>query len=147
MRKTSGRKRWEEVEDPVLRENMGQVTFLDPSGDPVFLPPSDVNETAAELIIRMELPGVRGNEVAVFVEGEHIDVVGVKKRDSCGSDTSFLCIERTFGNFRRTFEAIGCLDMGRLKAVLRNGVLVMSVPKCEERRGKRRRIAVATVEE
>jgi len=147
MSKTSRRKKWEEGEDPVLQERVGRVTFLDPFGDPAFLPPADVNENAGELVIRVELPGVREHEVAVFVEGENIEVVGEKKRDSCGSDISFLCLERTFGNFRRTFETTGCLNMGLVKAVLKDGVLVLSIPKCEEQRGKRRRITVETEEE
>jgi len=147
MSKTSGRKKWERGEDAVLQEGVGRVTFLDPFGDPAFLPPADVNENAGELVIRVELPGVRENEVAVFVQGENIEVVGEKKRDSCGSDISFLCLERTFGNFRRTFETTGCLNMGLVKAVLKDGVLVLCIPKCEEQRGKRRRIMVATEEE
>ncbi|MDX1815376.1 MAG: Hsp20/alpha crystallin family protein [Thermodesulfobacteriota bacterium] len=147
MSKTSGRKQRERGVDAVLQERMGRVTFLDPFGDPVFLPPADVNENASELVIRVELPGVRENEVAVFVEGENIEVVGEKKRDSCGSDISFLCLERTYGNFRRVFETTGCLNMGLVKAVLKDGVLVLCIPKCEEQRGKRRRITVATEEE
>jgi HSP20 family protein len=147
MSKTSGKKKWERGEDVVLQERVGRVTFLDPFGDPAFLPPADVNENAGELVIRVELPGVRKNEVAVFVQGENIEVVGEKKRDACGSDISFLCLERTFGNFRRTFETTGCLNMGLVKAVLKDGVLVLCIPKCEEQRGKRRRIMVATEEE
>jgi len=147
MSKTSGRKKWEREEDAVLQERVGRVMFLDPFGDPAFLPPADVNENAGELVIRVELPGVRGNEVAVFVQGENIEVVGEKKRDSCGSDISFLCLERNFGNFRRTFETTGCLNMGLVKAVLKDGVLVLCIPKCEEQRGKRRRVMVATEEE
>jgi HSP20 family protein len=147
MSKTSGKKKWERGEDVVLQERVGRVTFLDPFGDPAFLPPADVNENAGELVIRVELPGVRKNEVAVFVQGENIEVVGEKKRDACGSDISFLCLERTFGNFRRTFETTGCLNMGLVKAMLKDGVLVLCIPKCEEQRGKRRRIMVATEEE
>jgi HSP20 family molecular chaperone IbpA len=90
---------------------------------------------------------VRENEVAVFVQGESIEVIGEKKRDSCGSEASFLCLERTFGKFRRMFEVTGCLNMGLVKAVLTGGILMLSIPKCEERRGKRRRIKVMAKEE
>jgi HSP20 family molecular chaperone IbpA len=38
----------------------------------------------------------------------------------------------------------GCLNMGRVTASLREGVLIVAVPKCRERRGHRRRIPVAT---
>jgi len=146
MSRTPKRKDREEGDVPILRDSVGRVTFLDPFGDPAFLPPADVNENTEGLIIRLELPGVRGNEVAVFVQGETIEVVGEKMRDSCGADISFLCLERTFGKFRRTFEVTGCLNMGLVKAVLKEGVLVLCIPKCEERRGKRRRIKVTEEE-
>ncbi len=142
MSRTPKRKDLEDREESVLREDVGGVTFLDPFGDPGFLPPADVNENAVELVIRLELPGVRGSEVAVFVEGDTVEVVGEKKRDSCGADVSFLCLERTFGKFRRTFEVTGCMNMGMVKAVLADGMLVLSIPKCEERRGRRKRIPV-----
>jgi HSP20 family protein len=146
MSRTPKRKDQEEGDVSILRDSVGRVTFLDPFGDPAFLPPADVNENTEGLIIRLELPGVRGNEVAVFVQGETIEVVGEKMRDSCGADISFLCLERTFGKFRRTFEVTGCLNMGLVKAVLKEGVLVLCIPKCEERRGKRRRIKVTEEE-
>ena len=147
MSRTPKRKDREEGEDPILRESVGRVTFLDPFGDPAFLPPADVNENTEGLIIRLELPGVRGSEVAVFVQGDTIEVVGEKMRDLCGVDVSFLCLERTFGKFRRTFEVTGCVNMGAVKAELKKGVLVLTIPKCVERRGKRRRIQVAAEEE
>lgn len=146
MSRTPKKRDREEGEAPILRESVGRVTFLDPFGDPAFLPPADVNENTGGLIIRLELPGVQRNEVAVFVQGQTIEVVGEKKRDACGEEVSFLCLERTFGKFRRSFEVTGCLNMGLVKAVLTNGILMLSIPKCEERRGKRRRILVAVGE-
>jgi HSP20 family protein len=147
MSRTPKKKDREEGEDHVLRESVGRVTFLDMFGDPAFLPPADVNENAGGVVIRLELPGVRGNEVEVFVQGQTIEVVGEKRRDDCGAEVSFLCLERTFGKFRRTFEVTGCLNMGHVKAVLTDGILMLSIPKCEERRGKKRRILVAVKEE
>ncbi|HEU5360965.1 MAG TPA: Hsp20/alpha crystallin family protein [Candidatus Deferrimicrobiaceae bacterium] len=147
MSRTPRRKDREEKEVPVPRESVGRVTFLDPFGDLAFLPPADVNENAEGLIIRLEIPGVQGSEVAVFVQGNTIEVVGEKMRDLGGVEVSFLCIERTFGKFRRTFEVTGCVNMGAVKAELKKGVLGLTIPRCDERRGKRRRIPVSVEEE
>ena len=137
----------EEGEAVVLRETSGRPAFLDPFGDASFLPPADVHENARGVFIRLELPGVRKDDLAVFVEGGTIEVMGDKRRDSCGSDVSFLCLERTFGKFRRAFDLTGSLNMGLVRAVLKEGVLVLSIPKCEERRGRKRRIRVEADEE
>ena len=142
MSKKPNRKDVEEGEAPGIHECVGNVTVLDPFGDPAFLPPADINENAGELVVRLEIPGVLADDVEVFVQNETIEVVGEKKRDLAGSGVSFLCLERSFGKFRRTFEVTGCLNMGLVKAVLANGVLVLSIPKCEDRRGRRRRVKV-----
>ncbi|HEU5361191.1 MAG TPA: Hsp20/alpha crystallin family protein [Candidatus Deferrimicrobiaceae bacterium] len=147
MSRSPKRKDRAEGQAPVPRESLGRVTFLDPFGDPAFLPPADVNENAEGLVIRLEVPGVRGTEVAVYVQGNTIEVAGEKMRDLCGTDVSFLCIERTFGKFRRTFEVTGCVNMGAVKAELKKGVLALTIPRCDERRGKRRRIQVSAEEE
>lgn len=147
MTRTPERRDWKEGADAVLGESVGRVTFLDPSGEPAFLPPVDVYENSSGVVIRMELPGVQGNEVAVFVQGDTIEVIGEKKQDSGGSEISFLCLERTFGKFRRSFEVTGCVNTGLVHAVLAGGILLLRIPKCDERRGKRRRIKVAVTEE
>ena len=61
MSRTPKRKDREEGDVSILRDSVGRVTFLDPFGDPAFLPPADVNENTEGLIIRLELPGVRLN--------------------------------------------------------------------------------------
>ncbi len=144
MSRETKRKGGEEREDPVLISTIGHVTFLDTIGDPAFLPPADVIETQDALVIRMELSGVALEDAEVFVEGNTVVVTGEKRRDASCVDASFLCLERTFGKFHRAFEMSGCLNMAQVAAVLREGVLVIAVPKLSERRGHRRRVPIAT---
>ena len=144
MSRETKRKGGEEREDPVVISTIGHVTFLDSIGDPGFLPPADVIETPDALVIRMELSGVALEDAEVFVEGNTIVVMGEKRRDPSCAEASFLCVERTFGKFHRAFEMAGCLNMAQVAAVLREGVLVVAVPKLSERRGHRRRIPIAT---
>ena len=143
MSRATKRKSGEERGDPVVIATTGRVTFLDAIGDPAFVPPADVIETADTLLVRVELAGVAVEDAEVFVEGNTVVVSGEKRRDASCADASFLCLERTFGKFRRAFEMAGCLNMAHVAAVLRNGVLVIAVPKCAERRGHRRRVAIA----
>jgi len=138
------RKSGEEREDPVVISTIGHVTFLDTIGDPAFLPPADVIETPDALVVRMELSGVALEDVEVFIEGNTVVVAGEKRRDASCADASFLCLERAFGKFHRAFEMAGCLNMGQVAASLREGILVIAVPKCSERRGHRRRVPIAS---
>ncbi len=144
MSREAKRKGGEEREDPVVISTIGHVTVLDTIGEPAFLPSADVIETPDALVIRMELSGVALGDAEVFVEGNTVVVTGEKKRDASCADASFLCLERTFGKFHRAFELSGCLNMAQVTAVLRAGILVVSVTKCGERRGRRRRVPIAT---
>lgn len=147
MSRATKRKSGEERDNPVVVSTMGRVTFLDAMGDTAFVPPADVIETPEALLVRVELAGVALEDAEVFVEGNTVVVAGEKRRDASCADASFLCLERTFGKFRRDFEMAGCLNMAQVAADLRNGVLVVTVPKCAERRGHRRRVPIAAAPE
>ncbi len=147
MSRATKRKSGEERDVPVVIATTGSVTFLDAIGESAFVPPADVIETPESLLLRVELAGVALEDAEVFVEGNTVVVAGEKRRDASCADASFLCLERTFGKFSRAFEMAGCLNMARVAAVLRNGVLVVSVPKCSERRGLRRRVPISAASE
>jgi HSP20 family protein len=122
---------------------VGPVTFMEVSDEAPLCPLSDVNEAHDGLIIRVELPGVPPRDIRVLVQGSVIEVSGEKRHDPAGGEVSFLCMERTFGKFRRVFELTGCLDMAGVRAFLKGGVLSVFVPKREERRGQPRVVPVA----
>ncbi len=120
-----------------------RMTVLDLQGDSGFQPPADIHETEDGITIRLEIPGVAAGSIGVFVQGTTVEVTGEKIQEHCGANASFLCLERSFGRFYRAFDMSGCLNMARVTASLKGGILTLSVPKCEERRGQRRRIPVA----
>jgi HSP20 family protein len=86
---------------------------------------------------------VSREEVDVRVRGHRIEVVGEKRPDTAG-DVSYLCVERSFGKFHRAFDVSGSVNLARMTAVLKGGVLILSLPKVSERRGQERRIPVVT---
>ncbi|MBI5575374.1 MAG: Hsp20/alpha crystallin family protein [Deltaproteobacteria bacterium] len=126
---------------------LGQVSVVDISDETAQSPPSDVHETAEEVVIRMELPGVSRENVEVRVRGSRIEVCGEKPPDNAGEDASYLCLERIFGRFHRAFDVAGSVNLNRMTAVLKEGVLVLSLPKVPDRRGRELRIPIASEEE
>ena len=124
------------------RGNAGHVTLHDLSDDTTFKPLSDVTEGDDAVRIRLELPGVPLESVQVWVRGDRIEVSGEKAADSPAGEASFLCLERIFGKFRRVFEVAGAVNLGRVTARMRDGILVVTIPKIPERRGGERRVPV-----
>ena len=126
---------------------LGQVMLVDISEETSHSPPSDVHETLEGVIIRMELPGVPRENVDVRVRGNRIEVCGEKTPDTAGEDASYLCLERSFGRFQRAFDVAGSVNLNRMTAVLKEGVLVLFLPKVPDRRGRELRIQVLSEED
>lgn len=122
---------------------MTRAVVLDVASELPNNPPADINETRDGLVIRVELPGVPAADIQVLVQGATIEVAGEKKRERLAHEASILCLERAFGPFRRAFELSGCFDMAEVRAELSGGILTITVPKREERRGRPRRIPIA----
>lgn len=117
--------------------------IVDVASESPSTPPADINETAEGVVIRIEVPGVPAEDIHVMVHGSTVEVWGEKKRERIGQEASFLCLERSFGPFRRAFELAGCFNMAGVAAELSGGILTVTIPKCEERRGRARRVPIA----
>jgi HSP20 family protein len=105
-------------------------------------PLSDVVEVDDSVRVLLEIPGVPAASVQVRVLGNRIEVTGEKPPDFPAGETSFLCLERIFGKFQRAFEVRGSVNLGEVSARMANGILVITIPKVVERRGRERRIPV-----
>lgn len=100
-------------------------------------PVIDVFENAENILIEAELPGVSKNSVKVsIVEGGLViegEKAGVREESE---NVKYLCIERSFGKFRRSIEIPAPADMSKIRARYREGVLIITIPKVKEQRRK-----------
>lgn len=106
-------------------------------------PAIDVFETAAELIVEAELPGIDRSQIGVSAGEGLLLIEGTKEEETASGRVNFLCMERSFGPFRRAVLVGRAVDVARATATYRDGVLQVRVPKIEERRRGRRVIPVA----
>jgi HSP20 family protein len=120
----------------------GHVLLLDLPVDSACQPPADVVEVDDVVRVLLEIPGVPVSSVQVRVVGNRIEVTGEKATDFPAGETSFLCLERIFGKFQRAFEVRGSVNLGEVSARMANGILVITIPKIADRRGRERRIPV-----
>jgi len=122
----------------------GHVLLLDLPVESACQPLSDVVEVDDSVRVLLEIPGVPAASVQVRVLGNRIEVTGEKIPDFPAGETSFLCLERIFGKIQRAFEVRGSVNLGAVTARMANGILVITIPKIAERRGRERRIPVTT---
>jgi HSP20 family protein len=122
----------------------GHVLLRDLPVESTCQPLSDIVEVDDAVRVLLEIPGVPAASVQVRVLGNRIEVTGEKIPDFPPGETSFLCLERIFGKFQRAFEVRGSVNLGEVSARMANGILVITIPKVAERRGRERRIPVTT---
>ena len=131
------------VTGPGLRDEMNRLfdTFfqgtLHPRGGDwkeTFLPAIDVHETASEIVVTAELPGIKPEDVDVNLTGNILTIKGEKKEDVDQKGKSWHRIERSYGTFQRTFQLPDSVDPERAKAAYDHGVLRVTVAKTEAAR-------------
>ena len=96
-------------------------------------PAADVFENSDEIILQIEIPGVRLEDVRLESLDGKLRVSGHRRTDPGVEPRHFVRMERIYGNFSREFSVPGVVDPGSIKATLRNGVLKIVAPKSERR--------------
>ena len=105
-------------------------------------PAIDVFETPGEVVIEAELPGVDPAAITVIASEGLIVIEGTKEEQPGPGRVNFLCMERSFGAFRRVVLPGAAVDIARASAACRDGILQVRLPKVEEKRGRVRVVPV-----
>ncbi|KPJ75707.1 MAG: hypothetical protein AMK72_02860 [Planctomycetes bacterium SM23_25] len=104
-----------------------------------FVPATDVYETADQLTLVAEMPGIRPDGLAVTIEDNILVLRGTPGPEP-QEHGEVLLKEFTAGEFYRAFQLPADYDTEKVEAGLRQGVLTLTLPKSE--RLKPRRIEV-----
>ena len=104
-------------------------------------PKVDVCQTGDGWDITAELPGVDQEDIDLRLEGDMLTISG-EKRDERKDDKNRL-VERSYGNFTRSFQLPFTPDPDKVTADCERGVLTVKLPKAAEQ-DKSRRIAVGS---
>ena len=93
-------------------------------------PVVDVRESANELTLAFEMPGISPDQIEVTTDNGVLTVRGEKREERKESDDSqFHLIERSYGAFSRSFQLPKNLDESKIEAGFDNGVLTVRIPK------------------
>jgi HSP20 family protein len=119
-------------------ERLGQETAGTGECAYAWQPVADVVETAAELRVTLELPGVAREDVAVEARGRFLVISGERRFERDGDGGLYQVMERSYGPFARRFALPRGLARGEITAVMKDGLLTVVVPKVRPERLRRR---------
>jgi HSP20 family protein len=107
----------------------------------MYMPAIDVSERDNEYLLRVDLPGIREQDLDVSIDDDNVlTVSGERHEEEKRNDRGYEYTERTYGSFCRTVELPRGVDASKIESDFRNGVLELRVPKGEARGTRRLQI-------
>lgn len=97
-------------------------------------PDADIVQSGGRYLIFMEIPGVKRDDLEILFEDQELKIRGIKPVALDTASGNFNRMERGFGEFRRIFRFEESIDQDRIDAVIRNGVLCVTIYKKKSRR-------------
>jgi len=108
-----------------------------------FVPAVDVYEDAQKLVLKLEVPGIRRENLDIRVEGRILTVKGERKFEAEEKEENFHRIERRYGSFVRSFTLPASVNPDEIHAASADGVLSISLAKKPEAKPKQIQVQVA----
>lgn len=96
-----------------------------------WTPPCDIYGTDKEIVLKMELPEMRKEDVHVTLENNVLTVRGERSFDNTVNREHYHRIERQYGEFRRVFTLPTFVEGSKVIAKFKDGVLTVTLPKNE----------------
>ena len=103
----------------------------EPQSNRPWTPAVDIYETENELVLKADLPEVDLKDIDVRVENQTLTLAGERKFEKQDAGKGYHRIERSYGNFTRSFAVPNTFDTGNIAAAFKNGVLTVTLPKRE----------------
>jgi HSP20 family protein len=129
--------RWDSLRDLLtLHEHLGQLVGADAPG---WTPPVDLYETAQEFVLTAELPGLSRRDIEIQADEFRILIRGARAAapQSDAACEQFHRVERGHGRFSRAFTLPDAIDVERVAADLKDGLLTVTMPKALDRNLRR----------
>jgi HSP20 family protein len=96
-----------------------------------WAPPMELAETEDAYIVRLEVPGVRPEDIEVTLAGDTLTIRGRRERSEEQEGETYHLIERAYGEFVRSFTLPSAVDPENISADYKDGVLELRLPKAQ----------------
>jgi HSP20 family protein len=115
--------------------------FSEPSNRP-WSPAVDIFETEHELVLKADVPEIEMKDIDVQVENGTLTMKGERKFEQEQKGRGYHRIERGYGSFVRAFTLPDSVDVDKVKAEYKSGVLTVTLSKKEVAKPKTIRVEI-----
>ena len=108
-----------------------------------WTPAVDLYEDKESLIVKVELPGLKKEEIEVSVHDGTLSISGERKPSTQNGSSQTFRSERFFGRFHRAVALPKPVAVDKIKASYKDGILTVTLPKTEEAKPKQIEVSVS----
>ena len=109
-----------------------------------FHPTVGIRETAKQMIIEVDIPGVKEEDVALEIENDKLIIRGERKHSEETKKEDYYHLESSYGSFSRVIALPSYVEADKAQAEVKNGLLEIRIPKVKPRQPKKIAVKLAT---
>jgi HSP20 family protein len=106
-----------------------EAAFREPVVASEWSPLVDITEDEKEFLVKVELPGVKREDIKVTVESGVLTVTGERKFEQEEKHQKYHRVERSYGSFLRGFALPNGTENDKVNAEFKDGVLLVHLKK------------------
>ena len=107
-----------------------------PEGQNDWSPSLDVVEEKNQYLVKLELPGLKSEDVKITFEDGVLTISGERKEEKSTNENKVHLSERYYGKFERGVRFPSPVEADHIAAKFADGVLEVALPKTEETKPK-----------
>jgi HSP20 family protein len=123
--------------DPFMNWLIPEEAFVED-----WMPAINVYEGKDSLVVEAELPGMKKDEIQIYLSGDSLNITGQRREEHEEKDRDTCRAERRFGHFHRTIALPVSIKADAVEAHYRDGILTVTCPKAEDLKPKRKPLEI-----
>ncbi len=104
-------------------------------------PAADICEDKGKVVLRLEMPGVEKNDLSIRIENDELLITAERREEA--ADGVYLIRERRRADYEKRYTLDDTIDRNRVDAVMKNGVLLLTLHIRESSKPKKIDIRMA----
>ncbi len=108
-----------------------------------WVPNTDVYATDTGLVVKVELAGMKSENLEITVEGHRLRISGSRPDVCRAHKCNFLVMEISYGPFESVLDLPSGYDLSQAKAIYVNGFLRIDVPLAHQLQTKSTKVPIA----
>ena len=108
-----------------------------------WIPNTDVYATDTGLVVKVELAGMKSENLEISVEGHRLRISGSRPDVCRAHKCNFLVMEISYGPFESVLELPSGYELSQAKAIYVNGFLRIDVPLAHQLQTKSTKVPIA----